>query len=269
MSEKDNRKNIELELSLSPDSEAAMLPFEKDMIKDDISKFPTIKEGQMSIQNVYVFNNGETIEASLYILNGLEYPINFARVPFIIIDKNGEKVACQSFDLKEVGIIHPNSVIPLKIYFDKKSLLVDTFPVDGCKVYMDTKVIGNKTVKVDFENIPNNTSDGERNKYVAFLEKLPLIKEGTLDIYTYDVNYINNNLYITFVIRNGSTKLAKLHTLPISVLDANESKIVQGIYDVENIEVNPYKANIYNFVFTSEEFSPEGFNMGKFTVLYK
>jgi SLAP domain-containing protein len=270
MENKDTRKDIELELSLKPDKEELMLKFEKDLMLEDLTNFPTIKEGDVSFKSAYIFDNGVNIEVAVYILNGLPIQTNFEEIPFLLVDSEGKIIVQQIFDMSDVGIIPPNSARPCKIYFDKSNLLVDKFPAEGCKLIVDKNIKALNTVQVHLENMTEDISQVQVKKYESYLENLPLLRKGEVNISTYDINVLKDgSVCITLFIRNATLEKIKVEELPITIFDGEGNKIASEIFKIENIEVNPSKARLYNFMLSKQELLMDEFNHENLTVHFK
>ena len=253
MEYKDTRKDIELELSIKPDKQELMLKFEKDLMLEDLSSFPTIKEGDVSFKSAYIYHNGEGVEVAVYILNGLSTPVNIEEVPFSLIDTKGEIIAQQVFDMSGVGIVPQNCARPCKIHFNKENLLVEKFPADGCKLIIDKSLKALSSVHVELENLPDSISETQINQYKSFIEKLPLLRKDEIKISTYDINVLKGeSVCITLLIRNA--------TLPITIFDGDGIIIASEVFNVENIEVNSLKVRLYNFMLTKDELLVDEFN---------
>src|SRR3712207_2954996 len=115
----DNRKKIELKLSFKAEEEQIVSKVQKEIIKEDLKRFGDIKENDVNISTSYVFDTGDTLEASIFFRNGINTTVNFDLVPLKLVDTNGKIVATQVFKLADVGDIPPYSVRPYKLYFSK------------------------------------------------------------------------------------------------------------------------------------------------------
>ena len=270
MDNKDTRNNIELKLSIKPEKQKLMLKFEEDLMLQDLSNFPTIKEGDVSFKSAYIFDNGESVEVALYILNGLSTQINFEEVSFLLVSLEGELIAQQVFDLSSVGIVPSNCARPCKINFDKESLLVKELPGDGCKLIIDKDIKALNSVQVELENLPDTVTDNQLKQYKSFLENLPLLRKDEVKISTYDINVVENgSICITLFIRNATPIKIKVESLPITILDGDGNKIASELYNIDNIEVNPSKARLYNFMLSKEELLMDEFNHDNLKVHFK
>lgn len=261
MENKDTRNNIELKLSIKPEKQELMLKFEEDLMMEDLSNFPTIKEGDVSFKSAYIFDNGKSVEVALYILNGLSTQINFEEVSFLLVNLEGGLIAQQVFDMSGVGIVPPNCARPCKIHFDKANLLVEELPIDGCKLIINKNIKALKSVQVELENMPDTISETQLKKYKSFIDNLPLLRKDEVKISTYDINVIEDgSVCITLFIRNATPKKIKVEALPITIYDGDGNKVANEVFNIDNIEVNPSKARLYNFMLAKEELLMEEFN---------
>lgn len=253
-----NKSNIEkrlnIDLSLHPKDEASVSNFQKEFIKEELAELPPINKGEVNIASSYIYDIGESYEASIYIRNGLESEMSFQAVPLSVINSNGEVLASQIFDLIELGNIPPMSARPWKICFNKSSFSAKDIDIKDCKIVFDSNIKALKTVNVTLSNLPEGIGELEKRKYEEFIENLPRLEKNTLSISTYSLEKDNdNNIVITIVIRNGSNKEAKLEKLPVKVVDKDGNIIVSGTFELtdEEIKVGSLSAILHRFIFQS------------------
>src|SRR3712207_217521 len=98
----DNNNKIKLSLSLKPEDDAIISKVQKEIIEEDLERFEYIKENDINISTSYVFDDGENLEASIFLRNGLNKNINFDIVPLSLIDDEGNVVLSQVFKLIEI-----------------------------------------------------------------------------------------------------------------------------------------------------------------------
>lgn len=266
------RKEVKPSLSIHPNLEDRISKFQKECIIDELTSLPPIKEGDINISTDYIFNIGDKYEASIFIRNGLNSPINFEEVPLYIVDDKEEVIGSKVFNLREVGDIPPLSVRPWKVYFEKEELNISDDMLNDAKVVFGNSLKAEKTLKFEFEEFPEGIEGEEKRKYESFLENLPLLRNGQVSISAYNV-LLNSNgeLSIILVIRNGSSKNVKLEKLPITVKDARDIVIAKGVFELgqEGISVSSRKARLYSFVFTGENILEDEIHLNKWSVIFE
>lgn len=263
------RSIVETEISIHPDMEGSVSEFQKECYKDEIEKLPPIKEGDVNVSTDFIFDIGDKYEASIFIRNGLNKPINFEIVPFIVVNGKGEVVGRKAFDLRELGDIPPKSVRPWKIYFNKDDINPGENSLQDLRIVFDTRIKAERTVKLEFENLPDKIQGIHRKKYEKFLESLPLLRVGQVSFSAYEVHKNKDGgVSITIVIRNGSNRAINIEKVPISLIDANEDVVASGVFYLDNVIVNPMKARLYNFTFNSHEIMKEDMDLSSWTVKF-
>jgi SLAP domain-containing protein len=135
----------------------------------------------------------------------------------------------------------------------------------------DNKIKAEKTLKLQYEDFPEEIQGEEKKKYEKFLDELPRLRRGQASISAYDV-VLNNkgDLSVTIVLRNGSDKAIKVEKLPITVKDARDIVIAKGIFELgeEQVAVGPNKAKLYNFVFTGKDILEDELHLSKWSVTF-
>ncbi|MBU3158312.1 SLAP domain-containing protein [Clostridium frigoris] len=247
------KEAVKIELDLNEYDKGVMSDFQKEFIIEELNELPPLEDGQVSINGIYTFDMEDKIEVSVYIRNGSSKQINFHKVPLLIVNNNGDIIARQTVDMKEFGILKPFCARPYKVYFDKINMLVDVISSDDWKIQFGKAVSTVNTVKVQFEGFPGEVHQELEGTFTKFLNKLPLIKAGDVNIEVFKtLRCLDNSISIVFLIRNGCDTIVKLETLPIIIKDEDGEIVASGVFDIENVNVNPHKAKIYDFTITQE-----------------
>ena len=205
----DNKKSkssssgyVDIKLALNELEEIVTSDCKKDILKEDLDKLPPIKHGQVNISGIYAYDVGHAVEVNLYIRNGLNKKVNFNEMPLKIVNSQGEVLAEQNFDLRELGNVPPHSAKPYKVYFDKKNIYVDTIPEDNWKIVFNSKITAERTVDFQLENIPPVY---QIELIEEFMRNLPRATYGTVNVNLYKIEErANEELVVTVLVRNGN-----------------------------------------------------------------
>jgi SLAP domain-containing protein len=261
---------VNIELHLNERDKGVMSDFQKEFLSDELSALPVLEDGQVSINGVYTFDMGDKIEVSVYLRNGLSKQINFDKVPLVITNKKGEVLAKQVMEMHNFGILPPLSARPYKVYFDKANLLVSEIPMDDWEIQFEKSIGAINTVKVEFEDMHGNMDSALKTSLTKFLSNLPLVKSGDVNIEVFrTIKRKDNSIFMTFIVRNGSDKIIRLHKLPILIKDEQGEIVVKGIFEYENVNVNVHKAKAYDFIIANEYIHNKDFNLDNCKVYFK
>jgi len=264
------KEEINIKLHLNEYDRGVMSKFQKEFIIEELNELPTLEDGQVAINGIYTFDMGDKIEVSVYLRNGSSKQINFHKVPLLIVNKKGEILARQVMDMKDFGILPAFSARPYKVHFDKTSLFVDTIPMDDWKMQFEQSISTVNTIKVEYEGFPGDEHRELEGTFTKFLDKLPLIKAGDVNIEVFKtLKCMDNTISIVLMIRNGCDTMIKLETLPIVVKDDEGEVVASGIFDIENIHVNSHKAKIYDFTITEDYIVKKDFNIDNCKVYFR
>ncbi|KAJ50878.1 SLAP domain-containing protein [Clostridium tetanomorphum] len=264
----ENRLNIEL--SINENLEDRISDVQKSYLEEEMKEVvPEIKEGQLGVFGVYAFNEGDKLEVKIYIINGLSKSINFEQVPLYIINSKGEKLAEQTFDLREMGDIPPHSARPWKVYFTKENLFVKEIPQDDWKIVFETKARAVKYEKIELEDIPEGMEKKQIDTFNEFMDSLPKLENGQVSVSLFTITqYKNNNLLMTLLVRNALPTPVKLEKIPITIKTSSEEIALSGEFALEDFEVNPYKARILSLVFEKDLLLLEEFDLTTCSVTF-
>ncbi len=237
-------------LSLLENDDNVMSDVQKDILEEELEELPPIKDGEVNVSGIYVYDAGEKLEVKAYIRNGYSQEIVLENVPLAIINSKNEILAYQIFNLKSLGAIPSHGARPVKIYFEKKNVRVDEIPMDDWSIGFDEKVKVERKVNVSYEKLPKNIEVEDKLVFDNFLKSLPDIRETQFTISTFSVGMqTNGDIIVTLVMRNGDTNPRGLKEIPITLIDGNGNVVKSNLFKLENFEVGGLKARIFNFAF--------------------
>lgn len=248
------KDGVNIELSINEDVVGRISDIQKSYLEEEMNEtIPEIKEGEIGVFGVYAFKEGEKLEVKIYIVNGLERPINFEEVPLYIINSKNEQLAYQVFDLSEMGDIPPCSSRPWKIYFDKENLFVKEIPQDDWEMALNTNAKVVKYLKIELEKIPDGMDKTEVDTFNKFMNSLPKLESGQVSVSLFTVTqYKNNNLLMTLLVRNATNEAIKLEQIPVTIKTADGRTALSGVFGLEDFEINSHKARILSLIFKRE-----------------
>lgn len=264
------KEAVNIELHLNEYDKGVMSDFQKEFLNEELAQLPPLEEGQVSINGIYTFDKGDKIEVSVYLRNGLSNQINFDKVPLIIVNKNGDILAKQVMHMQEFGILPAYSARAHKFYFDKENVFVDTIPMDDWKIQFENSISAINTVKIEFEDMPENMDHDLKTSFVKFLNMLPYIKAGDVNVEVFKIEKrMDNSISIVVLIRNECDKVINLEKLPILVEDLQGEVVAKGIFETQNVNVNPHKAKIYELVITEDYIVNKDYDINNCKVHFK
>lgn len=245
-------KAIKTELSLEQRYEDIISDVQKEILEDEISELHSIKENDINIATIYVFDNGDDLEAKVYFRNGLDRDVNFEFVPLILLNSNNEEVARDIFDLKELGNIPSGGARPWKIHFNKELVEMDNFKNEKCRVAFDSRVKAVNYADIEYDSIPE-VFQKHKPIFEKFLHNLPGIEKGKLNISTFDIILnVDGKIVITLVIRNSLNKNIKLEEIPITIKDSKGKVVTSTKFSLNDFIVKSMKARICNLAIQTD-----------------
>jgi SLAP domain-containing protein len=246
----DDRLEVSTVLSLLEHDDNVMSDVQKEILEEEIAELEPIKEDQINVSGIYAYDLGDKLEVKVYIRNGLSKKVNFEYVPFIISNSKGETLAYQIFNLESLGEIPSQSARPVKLYFEKKNVYVDSISMDDWNVGFDTRINVKRRVRAEYENLPKDIDVEEKVVFDNFLKELPELNEGEFTVSTFSIGVQKNgNILITLVMRNGTNKPIKLDKIPMSVKDASGTVVKSNLFELNDFAVSPFRARVCNFAF--------------------
>lgn len=266
---KDIREEVPTVLSLLEHEAVVMSDVQKEVLQDEVSELPAIKEGDINVSGVYAYDLEDKIEVKIYIRNGLSQNVNFDYIPFIIVNSKGDVLAYQMFNLKELGDIPPHSARPWKLYFDKVNVY-SKIPMDDWKISFDSGLKVEEFIDVEYENLPEGIGAQEKSVFDKFLMELTKLKTGEFSVSTFSLGIQKDgNMLVTLLMRNGSAKPIKIDKIPVTVKDTKGNVIKSNLFELDEFIVSPFKAKICNFAFPTTLKLEEDVALNEWNVSFK
>lgn len=270
-SEKQNDKNqyVSTKLSLLGKDDVVISDVHKEIMEDEIRELPPIKEGQLNLSGIYIYDVGSKYEVKIYVRNGLPDNLNLEDIPIVIRNSKGEVLASKMFDFRKLGELPPHSVRPLKLYFDKEDFKADAIP-DDWEVALNGTFKITRKVKPVYEKLPENIEDKDRQVLEQFLEGLPEIEEGQFSISVFSIGInTNGNVLVTCVARNASPKSIELNKIPITVLNEDSRIVYSNQFELDDFQISPYRARLCNFAFPTDIRPEKPQELKGWSIVYK
>lgn len=264
------RQAVNTKISFHPEMEGIVSDFQRDCIEEEINSLPPIKDKEVEVDTDFIFDLGDKYEASIFIRNGLIKPLNLENIPLIVVNQNQEILGTKMFNLREMGEIPARSVRPWKIYFQKEELNVGENDITDLKIIFDPRLKAEKTLKVEFENLPKGIQGEHKRKYDKILEELPLLRHGQVSMSAYDVYKTEDGkVSAEVVIRNARNRGVKVQKVPMSIFDAKNNLVASGIFYLKDVSISPYRAKVYSFSFSQEELLRKKIDLSSWNVDFK
>ncbi|MBV4419618.1 SLAP domain-containing protein [Clostridium tyrobutyricum] len=247
---KDNIEYVSTKLSLLDNDNVVISDVHKEILEDEIKELPPIKEGQLNVSGVYIYDQGDKYEVKIYVRNGISDNLNLEDIPLVIKNSKDEILASQQFDFRGLGQLPPHSVRPIKVYFDKKNVKVDSIPEDDWEIALNGTFKVTKKVRPIYEGLPENIEDNDRKVFEDFLSGLPELEEGQFSISTFSIGInTDGSILATCVMRNAAQKPIVIKKIPITLLNDKNQVVMSNKFELADFEISPYRARLCNFSF--------------------
>lgn len=262
------KQNVEMELSLTERFDAVVSDVQKDIMNEEISGLEPIKENDINISTIYVFDDGDEIEAKVYFRNGFLKKVNFEYVPLVLVNSQKDIVASKVFDLREMGDIPSGGARPWKLYFEKSSVDMSKFSPENCKVIFNKNIKAVNYAKFQFQDFPEELNNF-KGEFQKFLENLPNIEKGKFSTSTFNITLQQNgNLIVTIIMRNSVEKAVKIEEIPVTIKDENDNVVVSGKFQLNDFTINSMKARVCILTFETN-LNPNTVDTSKCKVVFQ
>ncbi|WDC84979.1 SLAP domain-containing protein [Caloramator sp. mosi_1] len=222
-------------MSLHPDIENKVSNITKEYFKKELESLEPIKEGEVNIHTSYVYLNGNEVEVSVIIRNGLNNTINFEKLPILITDEDNNIYFRATFEATGIGDIPPFKARPWKFYINLDDMFIKDVNGKKLTVKFDTerlKAEVNDPNRIDLI-LPSDINEGEKQAIIEFIKNMPPLEPKTvdLDVVTKAYSKEKETLYLTYIVRNGAYEDVKLDFLPYNYEKDGEVKNIRIEWD--------------------------------------
>lgn len=227
-----------------------VLPKERYIYQFHHQKLPKIKSGQVSIQGLkFLGVNGELV-VEAFIQNALPKSLRFEKIDLIVVDENGEQMAKKGFSLDDLVEFPPLSSTPWRFLFLKEDILSEATPSDNWKILFEIRN-SSREEKLELEEAwENQLTVEQKEKLEDTLKGLPKLGADEVNFTGIGLrSFRNQSIEVTLLIRNGTSRAIQLEKLPLNLEDATGDLVCSGQFELPPLQMNPYTAKPWAFVF--------------------
>lgn len=230
-----SNKKPKIELSLHPAVEERASKITKEYFEKELESLEPIKEGEVNIHTSYVYLNGDEVEASVIIRNGLKNTINFENLPILITDEENNLYFRGTFEGTGIGDIPPFKARPWKFFIRLEDMFIKDINEKKLIVKFDSERLQaqvNDPNRIDLI-LPSDINEDEKKAIIEFINNMPQLEEKTvdLDVVTEAYSKEKETLYLTYVVRNGAFEDVKLDYLPYNFEHEGTTKQIKLEWD--------------------------------------
>ncbi|WP_046174453.1 accessory Sec system S-layer assembly protein [Domibacillus indicus] len=230
------------------------------------NELPPLKRNQLSLSGIEWNEQPNGIAVSAFVRNTVERDISLGEVPLLLVNEKKELKARDTFQLKELGSLPPDSSRPWTFLFPSESLNNQVelgkenwsiaFDLTSRKHKLELDEKWEKALpeqqKENLKKIVENLGDPAKNELNFTGLSATTLEDG--------------NLTISLLIRNGYDRNVNIEKLPLQLFDAAGELVAQGQFNVGNFEVKANTTKPWTFVFPASLIQKENPDFSKWSV---
>ena len=244
-------KKRDSELSKKDIVEANPLEQNEQNSEDQLYGLPSVNDGQVTIHFTGVSPANGALLVGFFVSNGLSQKVKFENVPLVLIDSDRRVLARQSFDGEIIGEIVGGSAKACVVRFMPNNVYFQDVPVE-CQVCFDVPAKRPQSIKIQYQALPENTTENQQQELERILRELPPMKHGEVNFSPLHAQITTqSDLLATVIIRNSTDKIINLEQIPLAVFDAHREELARGLFDIKDLTIEPFKAILWTFNFGS------------------
>jgi accessory Sec system S-layer assembly protein len=226
------------------------LPKERYIYQYHHQKLPKIKSGQVSIKGLkFLGVNGEIV-VEAFIQNALSKPLRFEKIDLLVVDENEEPMAKKGFSFDDLIEFPPLSNTPWRFLFLKEDILSEATPSDNWKILFEVRNSSSEE-RLELEDAwESQLTSEQKEKLKETLKRLPKLGADEVNFTGIGLRYLENqSLEVTVLLRNGTSRSIQLEKVPLILEDANGDLVCSGQFGLPPLQINPFTAKPWAFVF--------------------
>lgn len=217
--------------------------------EEQLPELPSVNEGQVSIHSTGVSPADGALLVGFFVSNGLSQTVKFDNVPLVLMDSDRRVLARQSFDGETIGEIVGGSEKACVVRFLPNNVYVQTVPGE-CQVCFDVPAQRPQSINIQYQALPETTTEDQREELERKLRELPPMKPGEVNFSPLHAQVTTQgDLLTTVIIRNSTDKIINLEQIPLAVFDAHQEEVARGLFDIKDLTIEPFKAILWTFNF--------------------
>lgn len=227
-----------------------------------------LKPNQLSLSaiNIETDPRNGAWNVKAFFRSSLSQPIELGEIELFILDKEDNRVASQTFNFKELGVIPPESARPWVFNFNPTSIEAEEAPADGWKIAFN--LISLRGHQLDLDDTWKTQLPKEQQESLANIVKdLPKLGKTEVNFTGLQAKLQeDNSLHTSIFIRNGNDKAINLEQLPLEIVDARGELVAKGSFKLDPIlTVQPNSTKPWTFIFPADLVTAEGMDLSRWT----
>ena len=210
--------------------------------KEPSNELASANQGQVTIHFKSVSWVDGALSVSFSISNGHNRKVKFKKVPLLLIDSNKRVLARQSFDGDSIGEIGRGISKDCVALFTPDNVHVQEVP-KNCKLCFDVPDKRSQTPKIQYQALPERTTEAQKQELERILANLPPMKPGEVSFSPLHAKVTTNNDFLaTVIVRNFANKKINIEQVPLILFDAHREELARGQFEVKGLTIESFKA---------------------------
>lgn len=257
---------IDTTLSLHPEWN---IPQEQDYVFRFLAnELEPLKPNQISLSGIDIDvepANGSWLVKAFF-RSSLDQQISVGEIELLLLDEEGNTLASDQFDLKELGDIPARSARPWVFVFTKENVFAEKLPVENWKLAFNVQSM--VPHKLELEQAWEEGLTTEQKEGLGkVVESLPKLKPREVNISGFQVKKEEDGSIATSIfIRNGHSKQINIEQLPLELIDATGELVARGSFKLDNLSVKANTSKPWTFIYPKELIQKEEPDLSRWTV---
>lgn len=220
--------------------------------EEQLDELLSVNDGQVTIHFTSAMAVDGALLVGFFVSNGLSQMLKFDDIPLVLMDPDRRVLARQTFDGETIGEIVGGSTKACVVKFLPINVFAQDIP-EACQVCFEVPAKPTqKSNIIRYQEFPKNTDENQQLELERILRELDPIKLGEINFSPLHAQLTEqNDLLTTVIIRNSTDDKVRLEQMPIAFFDAQNAELARGVFTIEHLTLEPFKAIVWAFNFGS------------------
>lgn len=258
--------DIETTLSFHPEWN---IPQEQEYVFRFLSnELEPLKPNQISLSGIDIDvdpANGSWLVKAFF-RSSLDQQISVGEVELMLLDEEGNTLASDEFDLKELGDLPARSARPWIFVFTKDNVFAETPPKENWKLAFNVQSMVPHKLELE-QAWEDGLSEEQKDGLAKVVEGLPKLKPREVNISGFQVKeQEDGGIAASVFIRNGHSKQINIEKLPLELIDATGDLVATGSFSLAPLSVKANTTKPWTFIYPKEMIQKETPDLSRWTV---
>lgn len=229
-------------------------------------ELPPMEEDEFGFSGEEISEEKGTIHVSTFIRSRINEPYAPEEIILYLVNSDTEIVASKKLNVKElVGNIPAHSNMPWSFTFEPSCRTGLAVPSEDWQLLCTIPEAHRLDLDPTWEN---SLPVEQKERLQGLFDKLTAMEDNNLNFTGISNRFEENGAFtVTAFVRNGYDQDVTISQLPLQIIDANDTVITQGLFELDNFVVKANTSKPWSFTFGEMMVERESIDLSKWRMV--